>query len=189
MWADKSTIKSVKEKQGKSMKNRVDVYHVLWEALGKSYNKTIAVFSFAIYLLPFFSSTPQLLDINYDDTKNYAGCVSKDPCLNTMAAFLRLPEINFTVDDSFQETFNSMAESFETGSTSIGAKNDKGLNSIITALHKWTPNMSPNSKFEVESTEMIQKLIDIITICFGMACWPNTKVWKISTYLIIGFVR
>jgi hypothetical protein len=188
MWADESTIKSVKEKQGKSMKNRVDVYDVLWEALGKSVKKTTAVFSFAIYLLPFFSSTPQLLDANYDDIEDYAGCVSKDPCLNTMAAFLRLPEINFTVDDPFQETFNSMAESFETGSTSIGAKNDKGLNNIITALSKWTPNMPPNSRLG-ESTQMIQKLIDIITIYFGMACWPDTRVCKIGTYLIIDFVQ
>src|SRR5437762_8646852 len=101
MWAEGSTIKTVKEKQGKSLTNRVDVYQVLWNALNKSIQKVLAVFSFAIYLLPFFSATPQLLDAKYNDIEQYVECVSNDSSLNAMASFLRLPRIGFVVDPVF----------------------------------------------------------------------------------------
>lgn len=176
MWAKESTIKSVKEKQGTSLTNRVDVYQVLWTALNKSAQKVLAVFSFAVYLLPLFSATPQLLDAKYNDIEQYVKCVSNDPSLNAMASFLRLPKLGFGVDPVFRETFESMAKAFQTGSTRISMKNDKGLHNIIKALHDWTPNMSPNAMFGLESAQLAQKLTDIIIVCFGMACWPDTKV-------------
>lgn len=189
MWAEGSTIKGVKENQGKTLATRVDVYQVLWNALNKSTSKVLAVFSFAIYLLPFFSATPQLLDANYDDIDRYVEFVSNNSSLNAMASFLRLPKIGFGVDPEFQGTFESMANAFQTGSTRIGIKNDKGLRNIIKALHDWTPNMSPNPMFGLESAQLIPKLTDIITVCYGMAYWPEAKVRKISTHLIAGFVQ
>lgn len=189
MWAEGSTIKSVKESQGKALANREDVHEVLWNALNNSTPKVLSVFSFAVSLLPFFSATPNLIDANYNNIEQYVKCVSTDSPLKAMASFLQLPKIGFRVDPAFRRTFESMAKEFQTGSARIRTKNDKGLNNIIKALHDWAPSMSPNSVFGLESTQLVQKLTDVITVCFAMACWPDMKVPNISTHLIAGRVQ